>query len=110
MLLVAAAGLALAGRPGRVAARLGGHFMHGGHAREFIEFRIHRTLKEVGATQTQEDHIFAIVSDLFAQHAAHNATRTEIHDKVAAALNGDTVDRAALAAARPQILSQGNEG
>lgn len=110
VLLVAAAGLAVAGGPGRVAARLGGHFMHGEHAREFVEFRIHRELRDVGATQAQEDQILAIVDDLFAQHAAHDAMRKEMHDKVAAALTGDTVDRAALEAARVQILQHADEG
>lgn len=110
VLLVAAAGLAVAGGPGRVAARFGGHFMHGEHAREFVEFRIHRALKEVGATQAQEDQILAILNDLFAQHAAHDAMRKELHDQVATALTGDTVDRAALEAARVQILQRADEG
>lgn len=110
VLIVAAAGVAIAGGPSRIAQRFGHHFAHGAHARDFVEFRIHRELAAVGATQEQEAQVLAIVDGLFAQHASHQTFRREMHDAVAAALTADAVDRAALDAVRAQILQRADEG
>ncbi|HNX48996.1 MAG TPA: periplasmic heavy metal sensor [Thermoanaerobaculaceae bacterium] len=95
-------------------ATLGPGFGHGfgtgAHVREFVEFRLHRELKAVDATEAQEAQILATLDTLFAAHQAHEAFHKEMHDQVAAALSGATVDRAALEAARVQILRRADLG
>jgi Spy/CpxP family protein refolding chaperone len=106
--LAAVAGLALAAGGG--AEVLAHRWGHGAHARDFVEFRIHRALRDVNATDAQEEQILAIVDGLFAKHAAHEAFRIEMHDRVAAALTAETVDRAALEAVRVEVLAHAGEG
>ena len=96
--------------PAALGAGFGHGFGKGAHVREFVEFRLHRELKGVNATEAQEAQILATLDTLFAQHQAHEAFRKEMHDQVAAALTGATVDRAALEAARVQILQRADAG
>ncbi len=96
--------------PAALGPGLGHGFGKGAHVREFVEFRVHRELGGVDATEAQEAQILAILDTLFAQHQAHEAFRKAMHDQVAAALTGDTVDRAALEAVRVQILQRADQG
>jgi periplasmic protein CpxP/Spy len=105
--LVGAAGVAWAAGVGPA---IGQHFGHGGHGKDFIEFRIHRALKQVNATQAQEDQILAIADTLFERHKAMAPARQELHQRIAAALTGDTVDRAALEAIRVDAMSKAEDG
>ena len=84
--------------PAALGPGLGHGFGKGAHVREFVEFRVHRELGGVDATEAQEAQILAILDTLFAQHQAHESFRKAMHDQVAAALTGATVDRAALEA------------
>jgi Spy/CpxP family protein refolding chaperone len=114
LVLAGIAGLAWATGVGPAALGPGHGFGHGfgkgAHVRDFVEFRVHRELKGVDATEAQEAQILATLDTLFAQHQAHETFRKEMHDQVAAALTGATVDRAALEAARVQILQRADAG
>lgn len=100
VLVVAAAGIAWAAGAGP----FGGHGCRIGLAREHAEFRIHRALAEVDASEGQEEQILAMVDSLFAGFQANQGFREEMHDRVGAALTADQVDRAALEAARAEIM------
>jgi Spy/CpxP family protein refolding chaperone len=116
-------GLVALGIAGAVAAAAGiawaagvgpGGFGHGfckpGMAKDFMEFRIHKALQQVDASPAQERQIMAIVDGLAAKHQAMAAERTALHQKIAAALTGPTVDRAALEAVRVEVMQRLDEG
>lgn len=108
IVLAAVAGLAWAN--GLTPASIGHGFCRAGHLRDFAEFRIHRALRQVGATQVQEDQILAIIDAQIAKHQAMAGVRQELHDKIAAALTADTVDRAALEAVRVEAIQRLDAG
>ena len=85
-------------------------FGHGGASaaaiRDHVEFRVHRALKQVNATQAQEDQILAIIDGLFAEHQQMAGERALLHQRAAAALTGATVDRVALEAVRVEALQR----
>jgi periplasmic protein CpxP/Spy len=91
-------------------AALGHGFCNAAHMKEFAEFRVHRALKQVSATQAQEDQILAILDAGFAKHEAMAPFREEMHAKIQAALTAPTVDRAALEAARVEIIQHLDQG
>ncbi|MCC6130255.1 MAG: Spy/CpxP family protein refolding chaperone [Acidobacteria bacterium] len=109
VLLLAGATAAIASA--RVAGRgLAGHgFCKQGMMRDMVEFRIHRALKEVNATEEQEQKILAVFENELAKHKELATTHEEWHLKVRAALSGDTVDRAALEAIRVQAIQKADE-
>jgi len=108
--LVALAAAGIAWAAGVTPAAVGRRFGHGAHARDFVEFRIHRELTAVGASDAQEQQILAMVDTLFARHQAHQALHQEMHARVQAALTADTVDRAALEAVRADALRRLDDG
>jgi Spy/CpxP family protein refolding chaperone len=100
VVLATAAAVAWAGGVGPFA----GHGHGAALAREHAEFRIHRALAEVGASDQQEEQILAMVDSIFERFHANAELREQLHDRIAAALTADPVDRAALEAARTEIL------
>jgi Spy/CpxP family protein refolding chaperone len=72
--------------------------------RERVEFGVHRALNRVNGTQAQEDQVLAIVDGLFAKHGQMAGEREQFHQRIAAALTGTTVDRAALEAIRVEAI------
>lgn len=108
-------GVALAGAAGLAwASGLGpGAFCHGhpgrGLMRDHVEFRIHRALKEVNASEAQEERILAVVGTLFAQHEQMAGVHHEMHQRALAALTADPIDRAALEAVRTEAIGRVDE-
>ncbi len=115
-LIAAGLAAALAGAVGiawaaGVGPAMAGHgFCKQGMARDFVEFRIHKALAKVNASEAQEQQITAIVDGLFAEHQAMAAERTQLHQRIAAALTGPTVDRAALEAVRVEVVQHIDQG
>jgi protein CpxP len=88
-------------------------FCRGGHgalAHDFIEFRVDRTLKRIGASDAQQRQIMAILDAQFAKHAGMAAVHRQIHQELLAALTGPTVDRAAIEAVRADVVSRLDQG
>jgi len=107
--------LAVAGIAGlaRATGLGGGHFGHGCRgalARDFVQYRLHNAMREVGATAPQEEQVMAILSGLFAKHSEREALHKELHAKAMAALTVDTVDRAALEALRSEVMTHAEAG
>ncbi len=96
--LAGAAGIAWAAGVGP--GMIGHGFCRPGMGRDFVEFRIHKALGQVNATDAQEQQITAIVDGLFAKHQAMAAAHQQMHQQLLAALTGSTVDRAAIEAVR----------
>jgi periplasmic protein CpxP/Spy len=91
----------------------GGIGLHGhmdGMVREHVEFRVHRALARVNASDAQEEQVLAILDRLFDQHKAHEAEHKELHDRALTALTADPVDRAALEAVRVEAIQRFDEG
>ena len=109
-LATALAGAATVAWAAGVGPALAQHLGHGAHARELVEFRVHRALKHVNATQSQEDQILAIVDGLFERHKTMAPAREALHQRAAAALTADTVDRAALEAIRIDGMRMADDG
>ena len=107
-LLAGLAGLAWASGVGPAA--FGHGFCRGSHMKEFAEFKAHRMLKQVNATQAQEDQILAILDAELGKHQQMGGMRHELHQKLAAALTSDTVDRAALEAIRVEAIQHLDTG
>ncbi|HVN76860.1 MAG TPA: Spy/CpxP family protein refolding chaperone [Thermoanaerobaculaceae bacterium] len=107
---VAAAAAGIAWASGALPEALGHGHMGAAMARDHVEFRIHRALKKVSATQAQEDQILAIVDGLFAEHAQMAPQRQALHQRALAALTGTTVDRAALEAVRVEAMQRLDQG
>jgi periplasmic protein CpxP/Spy len=105
--LAAAAGIAWAA--GVTPAALGHGRMSAAVVRDHVEFRVHRALKQVSATQAQEDQILAIVDGLFAEHQQMAGQRELLHQRAAAALTGATVDRAALETVRVEAMQRADQ-
>ncbi len=108
VLLAAAAGIAWAA--GAVPGALGHGFCRHGMGREFAEFRIQKVLKQVNATDAQEQQITAIVDGLFAKHEAMAALHQQVHDQLLAALAAPTVDRTALETVRAEVVTRIDQG
>jgi periplasmic protein CpxP/Spy len=108
VILGGAAGLAWATGVGPAA--VGHHFCRAGGFREMAEFRVHRALKQVDASEAQEERILALLDAQFARHAGMAAVHDEMHQRVLDALTGDTVDRAALEAVRADALRRADDG
>ncbi len=104
----AVAGIAWAA--GVTPAAFGHGFCKAGMGRDFVEFRIHKMLQKVNATDAQEQQINAIVDGLFAKHQAMAAAHKQIHQQLLAALTGPTVDRAGIEAARAQVVTMVDQG
>ena len=98
--LAGAAGIAWAAGVGP--GMIGHGFCRPGMGRDFVEFRIHKALGQVNATDAQEQQIMAIVDGLFAKHQAMAAAHEQMHNQLLAALTGATVDRAAIEAVRAE--------
>lgn len=109
VLLLAGATAAIASS--RVAGKsFGGHgFCKQGMFRDMVEYRVHRALKEVNATEEQEAKILAILGTQFAKHKEVAGIHEEMHLKARAALSGDTVDRAALESLRTEAIQRADE-
>jgi protein CpxP len=105
--LGAAAGIAWAA--GVTPATLGHGHASAAAIRDLVEFRVHRALKLVSATQAQEDQILAIVDGLFAEHQQMTGQRELLHQRAAAALTGATVDRAALETVRVEAMQRADQ-
>jgi Spy/CpxP family protein refolding chaperone len=80
-----------------------------GMAKDMAEYRIHRALKQVNASEEQEQKILAILSTQFDRQMSLSGLHYEIHTKAKAALAGDTVDRQALEAIRAQAIQRADE-
>jgi len=106
--LAAAAGIAWAA--GAAPAMFGHGMCRAGMGRDFVEFRIHKALKQVSASDAQEQQIMGIVDGLFAQHKAMAGVHRQMHDRVVAALTGATVDHAALEAVRADAVTRIDQG
>ncbi len=106
--LAAAAGIAWA--TGAMPAALGHGMCRAGMGRDFVEFRVHKALKQVNATDAQEQQIMGIVDGLFAQHQAMAGVHRQYHDRLVAALTGPTVDRAAIEAVRADAMTKLDQG
>ncbi len=106
--LAAAVGVAWAAGVGPAMAGHG--FCGRGMGRDFVEFRIHKALGKVNATDAQERQIMAVVDGLFAKHEGMAAERQQLHQRIAAALTGPTVDRAALEAVRVEAIERLDQG
>ena len=91
-------------------AGLGHGFCKAGMFREMAEFRIHRALKAVNASDAQEEQILAILEAQFAKHQQMRAVHEELHSRLLAALTADSVDRAALEAVRADALQRVEAG
>jgi periplasmic protein CpxP/Spy len=111
-LLVGGFGVARAAGLGRVLHHTyGAHGMHGGAmGHDFIEFRLAKALDKVDATEDQRKQIKAIVDAGFAKHQAMAARHEALHGQLLAALSGETVDRAAIEAARVEAISAIDQG
>lgn len=107
-LVAGVAGLAWAAGVGPQA--FGNFHCRGALGRDFVEYRIHKALKAVAATDAQEQQIMGIVDGLFAQHQAMEAVHQEMHQRAVSALTGDTVDRAALEAIRVDAVQRIDAG
>jgi Spy/CpxP family protein refolding chaperone len=108
LVLAAAAGIAWAAGVGP--AMLGHGFCRPGLGRDFVEFRIHKALTKVNASDAQEQQIAAIVDSLFAKHQAMAAVHQQMHQQLLAALTGPTVDRAAIEAVRAGAITLIDQG
>ncbi len=106
--LAAAAGIAWA--TGAAPAALGHGLCRAGHGKDFAEYRIHKALKQVNASDAQEQQIMAIVDGLFAEHQAMAGIHGELHQRLVAALTGQTVDRAASEAVRADAVARLDKG
>jgi Spy/CpxP family protein refolding chaperone len=106
--LAGAIGIAWAAGVGPAALHHG--FCRSGVARDFVEFRIHKALRQVNASDAQEQQITAIVDGLFAEHQAMAAVHQQLHQQLLAALTGPTVDRAAIEAVRAGAVSRIDQG
>ncbi len=103
---VLAGAVGIASAAGVGPAMAGHGFCRHGMGRDFVEFRIQKALQKVNASAAQEQQIMAIVDDLFAKHQAMAADRQKLHQRIAAALTGATVDRAALEAVRADAVQR----
>ncbi len=103
-MLAGAAGIAWAAGVGP--GMIGHGFCRPGMGREFVEFRIHKALGKVDASEAQEQQIMAIVDGLFAKHQAMAAAHEQMHQQLLAALTGPTVDRAAIEAVRADAITR----
>jgi Spy/CpxP family protein refolding chaperone len=106
--LVAAGGIAWA--TGAMPGPFGHGFCRAGMGRDFVEFRIHKALKQVNASDAQEQQIVAIVDGLFAEHQAMAGTHKQMHDRLLAAVTGATVDRAAVETVRAEAVTRLDQG
>jgi len=86
------------------------HGHHGAMARDFVEYRVGKALKQVGASDAQQQQIMAILDAQFAQHQGMAAMHKQIHEQLVAALTGPTVDRAAIEAVRANAISRIDKG
>ncbi len=103
VLLAGAFGVARAGGFGPMAF-CGGH--HGAMARDFMEFRVGKLLKQVNATDSQQQQVTAILDGLFAKHQGMATLHQQLHQELVAALTGPTVDRAAIEAVRAEAVGR----
>ncbi|MBZ5590361.1 MAG: Spy/CpxP family protein refolding chaperone [Acidobacteriia bacterium] len=110
--LVAALGAAvgIAWATGVGPAMVGHGFCRQGMGRDFVEFRIHKALTKVNASDAQEQQISAIVDSLFAKHQAMAAVHQQMHQQILAALTGATVDRAAIETVRAGAITLIDQG
>ena len=93
-----------------VAPGVMGHgFCRSGMGRDFVEFRIQKMLKQVNASDAQDQQIMAIVDGLFAKHQAMAGIHQQLHQQLLAAVTGPTVDRAAVEAVRAQAVARIDE-
>lgn len=90
-----------------------GHWgMHGRNpeaAREHVQIAVKWALREVDATDEQQQRVGAIVSDAFADLMRLKERHRANHEVLAAALAGPTVDRAKLEEARKSGLALADE-
>lgn len=105
--LVGAVGIAWAAGVGP--GMMGHGFCRSGLGRDFVEFRIQKVLKQVNASDAQDQQIMAIVDGLFAKHQAMAGIHQQIHQQLLAAVTGPTVDRAAVEAVRAQAVARIDE-
>ena len=88
-------------------------FCRGGHAamaHDFIEFRVTKALKQIGASDAQQQQVMAILDAQFAKHQGMAAAHEQIHQELLAALTGPTVDRTAIEAVRADVVSRIDQG
>lgn len=108
VVLAGAAGIAWATGVGPAA--VGHHFCKAGRFKELAEFRVHRALKQVNASEAQEEQILALLDAQFARHAGMIGVHDELHQRALTALTGETVDRVALEAVRAEALRRADDG
>jgi Spy/CpxP family protein refolding chaperone len=89
-------------------------FFHGCHnpamVRDFVEFRIGKALKQVGASDAQQQQIMAIVNAQFDKHMGMAAVHEQMHQQLLAALTGATVDRTAVETVRADAITRIDQG
>jgi periplasmic protein CpxP/Spy len=84
-------------------------FVHGhdpAMAHDFIEFRVGKLLKQVNATDAQQQQVMAIVDAAFAKHQGMAAMHARLHQRLLAILAAPTVDRAAIEAVRVDAMNR----
>ena len=113
-LIVAGVLVALGGALGLARAAgagpMGFCHQHGAMARDFVEFRVGKALKQIGASDAQQQQIMTILQAQFAKHEGMAAAHRQLHQKLLAALTGPTVDRAAIEAVRADAVSRIDQG
>jgi protein CpxP len=86
------------------------HGHHGAMARDFIEFRVGKALKQVSASDAQQQQVMAILDAQFAKHQGMASVHQQLHQQLLAALSGPTVDRAAVETVRADAISRIDQG
>jgi protein CpxP len=75
----------------------------------FAEHRFERVMDEIGATDEQQDKIFAIVDRTRAELRPMGREFRGMHEEVAALLTAPTIDRAAVEALRAKRIAEVDE-
>jgi protein CpxP len=82
---------------------------HAGIMHDFIEFKIDRALRKVGASETQRGQVEAILERTFAELRPKQSARRVFHDRIASVITADRIDRDALEALRVEHLEHADE-
>ena len=106
VLLGGALGIVHAAGEGRGFGPGFGPWRHHAMARDFAEYRLQKALKEVDATDAQQEQIKAILGGVFQKHEAMASAHEQLHAQLLAALSGPTVDRDAIERVRAQAIAR----
>lgn len=89
---------------GHMGGQMGGHM--GGMGMRFAEHRMERVMDEIGATDEQQDKIFAIVDKTRADLRPMGREFRGMREEVATLLSAPTIDKAAVEALRVKRMAE----